>query len=368
MRPSRLQSALVTGLLTTGFVGAIAANTQAQVVVTGGNLTFQGTQVFVPTSGSTADVYNGRATAVLQTRPIVTVRQGGVKVQGLVNNNILPQLNIQGGGQPAVGNTGRWLPTVTFVGQSPSGQPTLYLNIPADLSFQVDSLQSQGTAAAINKYETEPLLLRQTGVSVNASSVGGVQRLTPVVLVDFGTSVPSNLSGYQIAKTTPGQSFPTDFTATITEGQLSTPTNAFDSSSNGSSGSNNGSSNSGNDGSTFNAGTTYITAFSSDGSYTTTVYTLYSPTLDREVQVRETDDDDDGDDDNGNNGNGNNNRNRTNNRNRRDREVQLVDRTTNRTYVIVGLPSRVFPGLIGLQPVSDSDDNSGGSDNSGSSN
>lgn len=360
MRPSRLQSALVTGLLTTGCLGAIAANTQAQVVVTGGNLTFQGTQVFVPTSGNTADVYNGRATALLQTRPIVTVQQGGVKVQGLVNNTILPQLNIQGGGQPAVGNTGRWLPTVTFVGQSPSGQPTLYLNIPADLSFQVNSLQSQGTAAAINKYETEPLLLRQTGVSVNASSVRGVQRLTPVVLVDFGTSVPSNLSGYQIAKTIPGQSFPTDFTATITEGQLSTPTNTFDSSSNGSSGSNNGSPNSGNDGSTFNSGTTYIAVFSTDGGSTTTVYTLYSPTLDREVQVRETDDgdDDNGNDDNGNNNNGNNNGNNrggNNNRNRRDREVQVVDPATNRTYVIVGLPSRVFPGLIGLQPVSDSD-------------
>ena len=321
-----------------GLAGSLAivasAPAQADVVVTGGSINFQGAKIFVPTSTGQADIYNGSAAAQIVTTPVI-VQQGALRVQGLVNNNILPQLNTTPGAVPAVGSTGQWQPTVSFVGLSASGEPTLFLNLPTNLNFQVNSL-TPGVSSPISRYETQPFVLSQTGVGVNASSFGGVERLTPVVLVDYSSSPLTSISGAAVnsSATRPGASYsPTAFTAAITGGTITTPAGftfgSPGSSSSSSIGSTSTSPNSGNNGSTFSTSATFIRPFALNT--TTIVFITYSPTLDRPVQVQA----------------GNNSQSGSNEGDR----VTYTDTQTNQSYTPVGLPSRVFPGLIGLQQV-----------------
>jgi hypothetical protein len=326
---------------------ASAIPAHAQVVVTGGNASFQGTQIFVPDVNSRLGtvVYNGSA------RTLIRTSQGPIDVNLLVNNGILPTLNTSPEAVPKIGDTGRWLPTVNFVGLSAAGEPTFFLNIPADISFKIDSITPTGAATDINRYQSVPVLLTQTGVGVNASSFGGVQRTTPVVFVGFGTSVPSNLSGLPIDRVTPGVNYPGDFTAGITGGTVSVPlTASFGTFSNPTLDQNKiAKINSGSDGSLFFSASTSITSFGSS-SYTTTMVAVSSiyenivpfgndggggtpdkpgdATKQGESKQGESNKNDDDDDD----------------------DADFVDNNNDR-YIVIGVPSRVFPGLVGIEKI-----------------
>ena len=73
------------------------------------------------------------------------------------------------------------------------GEPTLFRNIPATLDFRIDGLTPTGLTTDINHYESPVVLLTETGVAVNSSSFGGVARVTPVRVVDYGQTAPSSL-------------------------------------------------------------------------------------------------------------------------------------------------------------------------------
>lgn len=306
---------------------AIAPIANAQLVVTGGNISFRGTQIYVPNVNSNLGtvIYNGAAS------PIV-VRTSGISINDnvILRGQILPILSTCPCTQPAVGDTGSWMPTLTFVAYSSSGEPTLFRNIPAELNFRVDGLQPTGAASAINRFESFPALLTQSGTAVNASSFGGVQRTTPVVVVEFGQTPSASLQSFGVASVTPGINYPGDINATITSGIVNAPlANSFTSLNNSPSGGS-GAGNNGNNGSLFVSASTYVGAFDSVTSIVS-VYGAGSTLTDDNTNL-EDDEDNRGDDD-------------------EDEDTIFVDENKGERYVVVGLSSRVFPGLIGVEVI-----------------
>ncbi len=330
-----VQSALLVGVM--GGC-AIALPAQAQVTVTGGSINFQGTQIYVPTSaGVNSVIYNGSGRVVVNTAAVPSINN-----TILVNGGIIPSLSTAPGTVPAVNDTGKWLTTLTFLGRSSSGEPTLFANIPAQLNFTITGLTPTGASAAINRFASYPFLFSQSGVAVNASSFGGVQRITPVVLVDFGQTPSAALTSIGVASTTPGTNYPGDINANITGGSISTPLSnsigAVNSSSSG-----NGASNNGSNGSFTVTAATYIGEFNS----VTSIFSVYGPTAgsstppnpDAPTPTQPRPDDKPGKDD------------KTGKGDKQDDDTIFIDRTSNVRVVVVGLPSRVFPGVIGIEVI-----------------
>ncbi|MDX2228432.1 MAG: hypothetical protein NW220_02250 [Leptolyngbyaceae cyanobacterium bins.349] len=324
-------------------IAAIVAPAQAQLVVTGGTINFQGTQIYVPNVDSRlrAVIYNGSASVLVRT-PNISINDNV-----LLRGGILPTLNTCACDIPRVGDTGTWLPTLNFVAFSNTGEPTVFRNIPAELNFRVDSLQPTGPAAPINRFESPLVLLTETGSAVNASSFGGVARTTPVVVVEFGQFPSTQLQAFGIANVTPGINYPGNINATITDGTVSAPlANSFSATPPPAT----GAANNGNNGSFVVTSSTFVGAFNS----VTSIVSVYGPTPgaapdgntrpedtpqerprpdegrrprpDEGEQNGERDDDDDD-------------------------ETIFVDRNRGTRVVIVGLPSRVFPGLIGIESI-----------------
>jgi hypothetical protein len=329
-----------SAFLASGFAIAAIAPAFAQIAVTGGTINFQGTQIYVPNTTATdlpTTVYNGSA-AVLVRTPNIAINDNV-----LLRNNILPTLNTCACAVPRVGDLGRWQPTLSFVAYSPTGEPTFFRNIPATLDFRVDALTPTGLATDINRFESPVVLLTQTGTAANASSFGGVSRVTPVRIVEFGRIPSTSLQGLGIANVTPGTNYPGDIRATITGGIVSAPlANSFSATPPPAT----GGGNNGNNGSFTVTAATYIEGFNS----VTSVFSVYGlagagptetqpdtrpedrgetrPENSQEEQKREKEREDDG-------------------------ETVFVDREGGRRIILVGLPSRVFPGMIGVEVIAE---------------
>ena len=105
------------------------------------------------------------------------------------------------------------------------------------------------------------------------------------------------------------------------------------------------------------ATTTYInqftlSSFGSSGSTAQSTYTIYALNSPNQISVEQGDDDDDDDDD--------------------DDNLSVVDYSSGQrrivaTYTIIGLPSRIFPGLVGLKQISPTQPTGGNSGSSGDS-
>ncbi|MEX0271093.1 hypothetical protein AB3R30_18310 [Leptolyngbyaceae cyanobacterium UHCC 1019] len=328
-----VQSALFVGIVG-GLAIAPSSKVNAQIAVTGGTISFKGSQIYVPDINSNlgAVIYNGTAGVLVRTSAIPSINN-----TVLLRGGILPTLNTCPCSAPQVSDTGTWLTTLTFVGRSSAGEPTLFANIPAELNFTVTGLAPTGIETAIDRFESFPVLLTETGVAVNASSFGGVQRTTPVVFVEFGDIPSSSLVNFGIASVTPGVNYPADIAATITSGTISAPlANSFggvNSSPPGSSASNNGS-----NGSFTVVSSTSVGAFNS----VTSIYSVYGPSRSKPDSSNQNDDAKIGESDSNSD---------DKNEFKDDRETIFVDRNTKTRYVVVGLPSRVFPGVIGVETV-----------------
>ncbi len=330
-----VQSALFVGIAG-GLAIAPSSKAIAQIPVTGGTLSFKGSQIYVPNVNSNLGsvIYDGTAGVLVRTSAIPSINS-----TVLLRSGILPTLSTCPCSTPQVGDTGTWLPTLTFVGRSSAGEPTLFSNIPAQVNFTVTGLTPTGVDTAINRFESFPVLLTQTGAAVNASSFGGVQRITPVVFVEFGQTPSSSLVNFGIASVTPGVNYPGDIAATITSGTISAPlANSFGGVNASPPGS--GASNNGSNGSFTVVSSTSVGAFNS----VTSIFSVYgsnsnppdSSNQNDDSTTRESDSDSNSGD---------------TNEFEDDRETIFVDRTTKTRYVVVGLPSRVFPGVIGVEAV-----------------
>lgn len=338
-----IQSAWVFGVAG-GLAIVLPPTVQAQVTVTGGNLTFQGTQIYVPNSaGVNSVIYNGSAGVVVNTSAIPSINN-----TVLLRGQILPVLNTAPGAVPKVGDTGTWLPTLTFVGRSSTGEPTLFTNIPAELNFTVTGLTPTGASAAINRFASFPFLLSQTGRAVNASSFGGVERITPVVFVEFGQTPSPFLNNIGVASVTPGTNYPGDVNANITGGTLSVPLvnsiGGLNSSPPG-----NGASNNGSNGSFTVTAATYIGAFNS----VTSVYSVYGPTVGTSGDGSTPGSPSSTPGSGSTSGSTPGSTTGTSGNGKEDDDTIFVDPGTKTRVVVVGLPSRVFPGVIGVEVIRD---------------
>lgn len=208
----------------------LASAASAQIQVTGGTAVFTDTRIFVPDPGGAnplTEVFEGSTPS----RILIRTTQGNIPLNAIFQSSILPAIDVRPGGIPAVGDTGNVLGTLTFRGFTAAGEPGLYTNIPTELDFQITS-GNFSTARPYTKYQTEPLLLTETGTVSTPTTFTTVSRTTPVVAVQFqrGSNSPTSriIEGRTIpasafATDIPGNSFSSDFRVSLTGGSISIP-------------------------------------------------------------------------------------------------------------------------------------------------
>lgn len=216
---------LASGFLTWPAV-AIAQNS---IPVTGGNLTFNNSQIYVPCAcepGSALIIRGETPTSFL-----IQTSQGNIPLNAVFRTDILPNLSTLAGAEPAIGDTGLLSGSLTFRGFTADGQPGLYSNIPTDLNFTITA----GTIATVGpytRYETDPFTLIRTGTISTPTTFTTVLRTDPVVGVQFqpdGTpaqdqillGVPLSASDYTAVSD--GTVYASNFNAAINGGQVQIP-------------------------------------------------------------------------------------------------------------------------------------------------
>lgn len=189
----------------TSGLALIALPAHAQLDVTGGGATLENVNIFVPETGDITPV-GGGATSGNDPRTVIydsTLQDGSLRIQttqgsvpttAIFRATTLPTITsiAPTAGPVAVGAvngaTGSMLGTLSFRGASESGGP-LFFNIPTTLNFTIGN--TQGFAAAggtVTEFRAEGFILQETGFGATRSSVGVVQRNTPVTLVQYGTT------------------------------------------------------------------------------------------------------------------------------------------------------------------------------------
>lgn len=213
---------------------AIASPTLAQIPVTGGFADFRDAQIFVPRPGS-ADPRTVVFTNTEPRRFLIRTTQGNIPLNAIFETTTLPTLSTLPGTLPGIGDRGNISGTLTFRGFTNSGEPGIYSNIPTELNFIITS--GNFTSPFIQrytKYQTAPVTLTETGTVATTSSFTRTTRTRPVVLVQFqpgfsrpesrivlNTFVPSRAYLNTII---PGVSYRTNFDTTLTGGFVSIPT------------------------------------------------------------------------------------------------------------------------------------------------
>ena len=193
-------------------VGSSAAT--AQIDVTGGEVTLEGAQIFVPDVARPELAGPG----LIHERSIqdgslrIQTTQGDLPITLIYRDSVIPTLDTEPGAEPAVDDSGRLQGTVSFRGFNALGEPAVFANIPTTLEFDVTAI---GALAAIdfNEYRTGPLQLIEVGTVTSPSSLGVVTRGTPVVLVQYG---PRN--GEPMDQVVLGNEVPAEFYTETTEG------------------------------------------------------------------------------------------------------------------------------------------------------
>lgn len=217
---------------------ATTSPAMAQVRVQGGSIIFTDVQIYVPDAPRNNPVSpnDPRAVVYESTIPdggvIIRTEQGDLPTNLLFRRSTLPTLDTTPNTQPVVGDTGNVLGTVTFRGFSAAGEPTLFTNIPTNLDFRVSRIVGPTLTGALNEHQTDLFLLTETGFTTSPSSVGVVQRNTPVVLVQYNPGAPTdqvvlnnNVPASAYIYTTPGKQYDAPMmTVELTDGTLDIPT------------------------------------------------------------------------------------------------------------------------------------------------
>jgi hypothetical protein len=336
---------------------AMAAPVQAQIQVTGGTGFVEGAKIFVPSVGRTSDGQTDTRAMVYQGN----FRENGLLIQtdrgnipGENNGNVIfrasvfPTFDNIVDRVPDFTDKGSVLGTLSFRGYSATGERTLFTGIPTKLEFTLTggSQTPFSQATPTTEYRTTGFLLTETGTATSPSSFAVVQRNTPIVFVQYqpgsnqcgcGATPPtdrqvSNLtvpaSAYNITRS--GLTYEGTLGLTLTGGTVDIPTPpGYSPTSNGSNSTSTATNNTDLSDST-NA--TFIKFFDyTTNEYQTQGFTIYQPTSSTDPTTPEQPN--------------------SNNQSTSDQEPVYIDTRTNILVVVVGLPSRVFPGLIGLQPV-----------------
>ena len=324
-----------------GLAGSIAflatPSVQAQdtVDITGGSGTLDGGTIFVPGAGdSNTLIYESTlpdGTLVIQTN------QGNIPAPIIFKEGTVPTLNTTSGScncaVPAVGDTGKVDGNVSFRAFDANGQPALFVGVPASLEFSVTSLTPTGPNFNSTRFSTPPDFVLTTTGSASTSG-GSVQTSSAIDNVFIFQIQPQgsektdqevlgiNVPAAEFTETVDGISYPADLDFDLTGGFVTIPAqigfSPTGSSNSGGSGGNNPDTN------FVSSNTTFIPVFQGDDGATlnNVIYTEYTPTSNRPIPQ--------GSDDTG---------------------SGTVYQMGDNYYVTVGLPSRVFPGLIGVTPT-----------------
>lgn len=184
-----VQSAVLlacTGGWAIAFPTTTSAQTATAIPITGGNVVFGDTQIFVPNINGVdlgTDVFRGSVPDSFQIR----TSQGDIPLNAILRGSFVANLNTPAGGVPAVGDTGDLLATLSFRGFSATGEPALFTNIPVSLEFQVNSIVFGDQTTPYTKYRTQPFSLLEVG-TVETSDTFIVTRSTPAVYVQYQES------------------------------------------------------------------------------------------------------------------------------------------------------------------------------------
>lgn len=225
------QSAILLAC-TGGWAIAFPTNTSAQtatdIPITGGNVVFGDTQIFVPTDSTTDGRTFVHGEGSVPDSFLIRTSQGDIPLTAIIRGSTLPVLSTAVAGTPAVGDTGEMLGTLTFRGFSASGEPALFTDIPVELQFQVNAI-TLGASTPYTQYRTVTGVLSETGTVETPSSSADVTRDTSIFYVQFqpeGTPaqdigvIPASEFN---AAVIPGASYNADFSADLTGGSVTVP-------------------------------------------------------------------------------------------------------------------------------------------------
>lgn len=168
-------------------VAGSSSMAMGQIDVTGGEVTLEDAQIFVPDVARPELAGPG----LIHERNVqdgslrIQTTQGDLPVTLIYRDSVIPTLSTEPGAEPTVNDSGRLQGTVSFRGFNALGEPAVFANIPTTLEFDVTAIGTL-TAEDFDEYRTGPFELTEVGTVTSPSSLGVVTRGTPVVLVQYG--------------------------------------------------------------------------------------------------------------------------------------------------------------------------------------
>ena len=376
---------------------AIDPAAQAQVKITGGNGTIVNGNIFVPTTGRFISPVGSPDRGTVEKSLVygdktsyegvlIKTELGNLPTNLLFRANLVPTFDTTAGQAPIVGTKGEVNGLVSFKALTRSGRPAFYNNIPTKLNVELTKVPSSSSSIFTTEWNAFDYRLTEIGVGSTPSTTTVVTRETDVRLLQYqdkgkkpvdqtvlGNSIPA--SAYNVQRD--GISYSGEVKFDINSGIFGDGTissaRLIEVFTNPTTPPTNPTNNPTQNPTTEIPNTRPIvigvlpviitTPRGGNTTWYTIPVTVYSPMLKKDVKIivrgRKIKLDDRNDDRNDNDRN--DGKRDSDNGKPKDQksegialdpeQVVYVDNTTQKTYVTVGLPSRVFPNFMGLEEV-----------------
>jgi hypothetical protein len=380
---------------------AIAPAAQAQVKITGGNGTIVNGSVFVPTTGrfispvgspdrGTVEkslVYGDKAA---YEGILIKTELGNLPTNLLFRANLVPTFDTTAGQAPIVGTKGEVNGLVSFKALTKSGRPAFYNNIPTKLNVELTKVPSSSSSIFTTEWNAFDYRLTEIGVGSTPSTTTVVTRETDVRLLQYQDKGKKPIDQTVLGKSIPASAYDVQRDGISYSGEIKFDINSgifgdgtissarlVEVLSNPQTPTTNPTPNqptNPNPNPTTQIPSTMplvlgvlpviiTTPKGGDTTWYTIPVTVYSPMLKKDVKIivrgkkvklkdRDSDNRDDDRKPKDKKSKDQKSKDQESERVTLDPEqVVYVDNTTQKTYVTVGLPSRVFPNFMGLEEV-----------------
>jgi hypothetical protein len=332
----------LVGSFTIGFTPAV----QAQLRVTDGIGKVNNAEVFVPNSGVLRNYPSGTETGSTDARGLIyRSNSNGILIQTSQGSLLFrPDKGAVIDGDsvnnpPSIGSTARIDGGVSLRAVSPKGEPIFYNQVPSTIDVRFTQVPNLTPVVPTREFRTRDVIQTDQGLVSTPTSISVVTRKSPVDFLQYRTdaSGPTDNIGFNTMvpasaynQFRDGYVLKGDLAFDITSGTVGKGTVQTFALLNTTNGASEGATNS------FNPISTNSTRFINQGTSTFYLVSVlvYQPGLDREVQLAvNTGKTLDGLP-SGNKG-----------------EIVYVDQKNRKTYIAVGLQSRIFPSLVGLEQI-----------------
>lgn len=197
---------------------AIAPAAQAQVKITGGNGTIVNGNIFVPTTGrfispvgspdrGTAEkslVYGDKAA---YEGVLIKTELGNLPTNLLFRSNLVPTFDTTAGQAPIVGTKGEVNGLVSFKALTKSGRPAFYNNIPTKLNVELTKVPSSSNSILTTEWNAFDYRLTEIGVGSTPSTTTVVTRETNVRLLQYQDSGNNAVDRTVLGKSVPASAY-----------------------------------------------------------------------------------------------------------------------------------------------------------------